>query len=1051
MISPAFNVAFSGHRLLVGLMMLLLMSSAIIQPVIVPQDDSFAIPAQNQNDQDVGTAPNTLLSPTPEEAFLPSQVDVEVQVTHTEEAYDGYNLFVLTEQVNILAANHYAVIMDMDGNIIHEKYIGSGIFAADVPAQMIGPKTVLVGTASGAAIWNLEDDSLRTLSGIAGHHEYEYNERDNTFFVLEYQVVNIDGIDYLYDNIVEYTEAGVEIWSLDTSTFIDPSQWCPYHDFFQGYPDISHGNTIFFDQEDDIIYFNSRNTNTFYKIDHVTGDVLWALGEHGDFDLYDYHGAPREDLFFHAHAVERVDDNTFILFDNDYHNQTDFWSQSSRIVEIEVNEVEMTARVSWVYSAPITYYSSLWGDADRLPNGNRLGVFGTYSHPETTTGAMLVEVDESGNIVWEMDFPPAIGVSYGVYRVERIQLTPSLSSPEDRLVLPNTEVNLNWQAWYNFRPKRAVQASYSLLLNGSEIESGIFEYDQYWRSAELVFGLGILPRGGNNVTLVVEDGDGNCALDTVLIWVGPFGLWRQGPTCFEIGEPDTTIQWVGLTASPLQCVITVDGSIVQDFEWNGADINLDLFSFEAGTHSITMELTNGSIVVQTESFEFDIYPPTLPKLVSPGSQMMKRWNDQLVLTWELFDIRPSNWIIYLNGTVRLSGKWSSQSQTIEWTTPLLEVGIYGITFVAQDRAGHCAASKIELEVLVPSPPVITYAGPIDQAVEWGEENVVLKWEVRGGTKWTLWRDETEFLSGEVTSISVEIEIEDWLAEAWFLDRYNLTLQVSTNSASTSSTIWLTVILNPGDSYADAYLAERSFHYIAGENALGAPDNQSATLFLEYGNGEITLDMGEHEEIVDGVGDDFTVHAVGNYTVFAIDDISQMMRFIAYGKDTQRFDLNDVGLDSARYVKVEFRIGESVLLDAIEALNCIVTEGDDNPPVIEGPDDQSSHQGEVINLIWHAYDVTPFLMRVYANDTLVGFYEWTTSEVFYDFITYDVGMWNITAEFWDLYGNNASDSVNIEIIEGPAPFPWESALFFTASAAGVLVLVGIVVKRKRNAD
>ena len=83
------------------------------------------------------TVPNPLSSAAPEETFLPSQLNVEVQVTRTEEAYDGYNLFVLTERFNILAANHYAVIMDMDGNIIHEKYIGSGMLAADVPAEMI--------------------------------------------------------------------------------------------------------------------------------------------------------------------------------------------------------------------------------------------------------------------------------------------------------------------------------------------------------------------------------------------------------------------------------------------------------------------------------------------------------------------------------------------------------------------------------------------------------------------------------------------------------------------------------------------------------------------------------------------------------------------------------------------------------------------------------------------------------------------------------------------------------------------------------------------------
>ena len=1043
MVSPTLKGASKGHRLFVVLLMLLLTSTAFVQPVINSQDS--VVHVSNQIQDNMGIDPPERIS-YPEGSFAPAQLNVEVQVTRTEKAYDGYNLFVLTERYNILAANHWAVIMDMDGIIIHEKFLGSGSLPADLPVEMIGPRTALVGTPTGAALWNLNFNSLQSLSGIRGHHEYEYNERNNTFFVLKYKTVNIEGTDYLYDEIVEYTHSGSEVWSLDTSTFIDPSQWCPYRDFYLGLPDITHSNTIFYDQEDDMIYYNSRNTNTFYKIDHATGDVLWGLGEYGDFDLYDINGVQRNDIFFHTHAVERIDENLFIIYDNDYHNQSDLWNQRSRIVEIEVNETEMDARVSWVYTAPSSYYSALWGDADRLPNGNRFGTFGTYSHPETTLGARLVEVDESGTIVWEMDFPPAIGVIYGVYRAERIQLTPTLSSPEDTLALPDTNVDTNWQSWYNFRPKRAVQANYSLFLNSSEVDRGFFEYDEYWRPTDLEFNLGILPRGENNITLVVEDEDGYFTSDTMIVWVGPFGLWRQGRTSYEIGEPDTEVRWVGLTASPLQCVITVDGSVVHDFEWTGSDIVLDLVSYAAGTHSIIIELTNGTVVVHNEVFDFEIHSATLPSLVSPPAHVSKAWDDELVLTWELFDISPSNWTIYVDGTLQSSDEWISQTLIIDWTSPLLEVGVHWITLVAQDKAGHCAASKIELEVLTPSPPVVL-SGPINLATEWGEENIKIEWEIRGGNDWIIWRDGTAFLSGDVTSNTVELEIVDWLAESWFIGMYNLTLQVSDDNSSTSSTVWLSVILDPGDRYADAFIASRSFYYLAGENAIGAPDSQYTTLYLDYENGVITLDMGEHEEIVDGAGDDFVVHAVGNYTVSAIDDIGQLMRLISSGEDTQSFDLNDVGLTAARYVKVEYLRGDSVLLDSVEALNSIVDEGDSIPPVVEGPEDTSGFQGQIIPLIWHAQDVTPFMMRVYTNGTLDATYAWSGSEIVHDFITNDAGMWNVTAEFWDLYGNTASDSVIVEILEGMDPFSLGGVALLAGGGISLLAIAVFAMKRK----
>ena len=71
-------------------------------------------------------------------------------------------------------------------------------------------------------------------------------------------------------------------------------------------------------------------------------------------------------------------------------------------LEIEINEATMTANETWIWVAPEDHFSHIWGDADRLPNGNRLGVFGTYTHfANATIGARIVEVDNQGQVVWE--------------------------------------------------------------------------------------------------------------------------------------------------------------------------------------------------------------------------------------------------------------------------------------------------------------------------------------------------------------------------------------------------------------------------------------------------------------------------------------------------------------------------------------------------------------------------------------------------------------------------------------------------------------------------
>ena len=81
----------------------------------------------------------------------------------------------------------------------------------------------------------------------------------------------------------------------------------------------------------------------------------------------------------------------------------------------------MTAWVSWSWTAPKELYSPYWGETARLPNGNRIGVFGTPNHPLATTspylvndtGAVLVEVSPQSEVVRLYEFPYA----WGIYRI----------------------------------------------------------------------------------------------------------------------------------------------------------------------------------------------------------------------------------------------------------------------------------------------------------------------------------------------------------------------------------------------------------------------------------------------------------------------------------------------------------------------------------------------------------------------------------------------------------------------------------------------------------
>jgi hypothetical protein len=430
-----------------------------------------------------------------------------VQVVTTPSMFDGHNLFVLRERdIENRQNNQTLLITDMEGNVEYQRILTpDGLYElADLSVEIVNSTTLLVGHPRNVAFVNIYTGETRFL-GVYGHHEYEYNPNNDTVFIFKYRKIEINGSDYLYDRIEEYDVNGTLVWTLDPSEFISPDMWCPYGDFFLEAPDMTHSNTLFYDADEDMIYYNPRNVNTFYKIDHKTGEVIWGLGEHGNFTMFNNSGTQVDHLFFHPHSLERVDDYTYILFDNDHHNQNSEVHRRSRMLEITINETTMEAFQSWSWAGGAEHFSFLWGDADRLPNGNRVGTFGAANRVGYNNGAHLIEVTERGDVAWRFSFQTNDLYRYGVYRMERFRYTPILESPGQVHFEPDEEVILEWQAWYNYRPKRSIPGNYTLTLNGTQIETGTFLYDRFWRPSNLTFNFGVLEEGNYEYNIEITD------------------------------------------------------------------------------------------------------------------------------------------------------------------------------------------------------------------------------------------------------------------------------------------------------------------------------------------------------------------------------------------------------------------------------------------------------------------------------------------------------------------------------------------------------------------
>ncbi len=943
--------------------------------------------------------------------------DFDLEVISTDDYFEGMNLLSISRRniTDYLDVQNITAIIDMTGAVVNAVETQSY-----GPSKIINSTTALLSGTDHVLFWNFFDNTTKRISlGSTGHHhDFEFNPLTNTIIIFKQMVEIIDSTEYLYDQINEYDLSGNLVWSINTSSFIPPSHWCPYEDIDQTLPDITHSNTLFWDIEEDIIFYNSRNTNTFYKINHSSSEVVWGLGEYGNFTLFDRNGIERSNLFYHAHSIEMINSTMFILFDNDYHNQTYSQNRKSRILEISINESSMEAIESWSYTPSLAYYSATMGDADRLPNGNRLGTFGTYYHPYGNYGARISEVDDEGKLVWEMNFLNSGEYCYSVYRTERFQYGPILNSPQDINILSNQNASLTWETWYSHRTKSDMLGSYQLYQDSIPIASDSLIFNKFWERTQINFTLSNLSKGTQNLTLIVTDDQSKLTSDTILLNIVDFYLNHTGPEEIELGASDTTIAWYGETVSDLQCNITSNSTLIKSFVWNGSSFSIDIAQLGAGVHLIELRLWNGTLKVYNETLIVTVSPnasPTINPLQQDTIEFI--WNQTISFSWVIYDLSPYQWKIFLDGNLTEMNPWLSDNETILWIPPVLDEGEYNITFQVEDTFGSKTSKSHQLIIHPPTTPIIAYFLSSDEVI-WGTSSSELSWEVHGGLNWTIYRNGTLFEEGTIDDGLVTLQIANWQSDNWLLGKYNITLLVSNTNSSTSKTEIIRVFLDFGDAYANEVLAVYSEAYLDAANALGSPDGNFARIFLDYGNGYLSLDMGKDEEIINLEGNDFWVFADhGNYSVFASNDLNERFKFVGRGIGNKSFDLADAGIDAARYIRVEYYYGETVYLDAIVGVNYNKPFSDETPPLIEGPPDFQLLENEsYVYITWIVTDATPWNYTILIDGSLYISSPWNGSDISITYPITSSNQINFTIIVYDVVGNVATDSILVDIIQ-----------------------------------
>jgi len=298
-------------------------------------------------------------------------------------------------------------------------------------------------------IWNLTSNTTEDFPNVLSEHDIQYDPTNNTFLTLQDYVRQVGNNSILMDKIVLVDATGNVLWSWDVYNNIPLSEASTFNETTkvngQTVEDFTHANSLDWDYSSGIIYLNSRCTNTFYKINQTTGEIVWACGEFGNFTLIGDNGNVVSSLWYHSHDTKEVSPDIFTMFDNDYENVTNPDDCHSRMLELTLNETSMTAYVNWSWEAPTQYWNDYGGGTVLLPNGDFIGDFGDPSHQLTqnqpwnfnNTGAVFVEVNTAGQIVRTWTFP----AGWYVYRITTLTDQNFTSTPTPSVLPSSTPIN----------------------------------------------------------------------------------------------------------------------------------------------------------------------------------------------------------------------------------------------------------------------------------------------------------------------------------------------------------------------------------------------------------------------------------------------------------------------------------------------------------------------------------------------------------------------------------------------------------------------------------
>jgi hypothetical protein len=394
--------------------------------------------------------------------------NVTVNTYDTTKVGDGYIFMSIFGTVS--GVGYYIMMLNNDGTPFYYKEFKDHVYDFKIqPNGLMSYGRTLKNHPSGGGgdvIWMIMDNSFKEVDSVQMGNGYVAECHDfrilpnGHYLLFGYYLVPFDMSQVVAGGYPNALVGGGVIQELDQDKNVI-FQWrtwdhydlktFPYDPALatQSIVDEFHFNAIEFDNDNNIIISTPSWSK---KINRQTGDIMWHIGgQENQFSFVNIDSTTGLE-YITGHTFYRIQNGDILLFDNG-----SFAPQKTAMAhEFSLDEVNKRAELEWSYIPSSFILSLSMGSAQRLPNGNTTIGWGS-GRIAGNLGPAFTEVDEAGNVVYELSFAKSGVSSYRAYRFPFTNGAPYATVLRSEVSQGNT---------YNFNDSPNASTGISIQVNG---------------------------------------------------------------------------------------------------------------------------------------------------------------------------------------------------------------------------------------------------------------------------------------------------------------------------------------------------------------------------------------------------------------------------------------------------------------------------------------------------------------------------------------------------------------------------------------------------------